>query len=357
MDPIHFDDPVYGEVRFTEPLLIELYASEAVQRLRQIHQGGITAFIRPERRTTRLEHSRGVAALLRLLGADFVEQAAGLVHDVAHTAFSHVIDFVFPNEDHVYHEVHREQTIAASDLPSILGRHGLDWRWVTDAGNFPLLEQPLPLLCADRLDYFLRDAIVDFGLFSRDDAQALLSHLHPYQAQIIVDDVAAARWLGERFIDLDDLCWCSTQEVGWYAVMAHALRTALSHGIIVEADFAGTDAELLERLRNAGSPDVDAWLKLLRREVDFVRSPAGAHVADGLEVLPKVRAIDPPTLVNGQVVPLSRIDSGFARHRQDYVAGKQGRWTLKVAGEGLCGLGPCTPVQIRERSCAFPESR
>lgn len=60
MTAVLFDDPVYGEVRFTEPLLAELYASEAVQCLR----------------------------------ADVVEQAAGLLHDVAHTAFSHVVDFV-----------------------------------------------------------------------------------------------------------------------------------------------------------------------------------------------------------------------------------------------------------------------
>lgn len=333
MSEVAFRDPVYGDIRFTEPLLVELYVCDAVQRLCYIHQGGVTALIKPERRTTRLEHSRGAAALLRLLGASVVEQAAGLLHDVAHTAFSHVVDFVFPNQDHIYHEVHREEAIEASDLPGILARHGLDWRWVTDAENFSLLEQPLPLLCADRLDYFLRDAVVDFGTFDKKDAEALLQHLRPYGGQIIVDDVEAARWLGERFIELDDMCWCSVQEVGWYTVMARALRTALHHGIIGEGDFAGTDEDLWHRLKAAGNPDVDAWLSYLRRDVDFIRDPDSKGDGARLVVLPKVRTIDPPVLIGEQVVLLSTIDDAFARRRERYMAGKQGTWYLRIVAD------------------------
>ena len=180
MSTIAFTDPVYGEVRFTEPLLVDLYNSDAVQRLSHVFQGGITAFIKPERRTTRLDHSRGVAALLRRLGADVYEQAAGLVHDVPHTALSHVVDFVFPNREHDYHEVHRDQVIEASDLPKIVSGHGLDWHWLTDTEHFSLLEQPLPRLCADRLDYFLRDGVVDVRTFGKADAEALLNHLRPF---------------------------------------------------------------------------------------------------------------------------------------------------------------------------------
>ena len=164
------DDPVYGEVCFYEALLADLYASRAVRRMQDVYQGGITAFIKPERQTTRLDHSVGVTALLQRLGAGVREQAAGLVHDVAHTAFSHVVDFVFPNHEHVYHEENREQMVLASDLPAILLAHGMDWREIMEAERFPLLEQPLPQLCADRLDYFLRDGVVDIGTFSAADA-------------------------------------------------------------------------------------------------------------------------------------------------------------------------------------------
>lgn len=48
MPPITLPDPVYGDVTFTEPLFVDLYHAEAVQRLTPIYQGGITAFIKPE---------------------------------------------------------------------------------------------------------------------------------------------------------------------------------------------------------------------------------------------------------------------------------------------------------------------
>lgn len=327
VDAVAFDDPVYGPVRFTEPLLVDLYHSDAVQRLRDIHQGGITAFIKPERGTTRLHHSRGVAALLRILGAGVEEQAAGLIHDVAHTAFSHVVDFVYPNRNHDYHEVNRDRMVLSSDLPQVLGKHRLDWRYVTESEHYELLEQPLPVLCADRLDYFLRDGVVDVGTFTQADAQALVAHLVIHDGRIVVDDVDAARWLGEQFMRVDDVCWCSTQEVGWYAVMAEALRVALGRGIIREADFEGTDHDVMAALRQADDPEVDRWLGLLRRDVDFVRVQDDDH---DLVALPKVRAVDPPVLVDNETKPLSAIDAAFATRRQAYIDGKQGRWRLQI---------------------------
>lgn len=328
MMSIAFSDPVYGEVCFAAPLLRDLYQADAVQRLNHIYQGGITAFIKPERQTTRLDHSRGVAAVLQRLGAGIVEQAAGLIHDVPHTAFSHVVDFVFPNADHTYHEDHRERVIEDSALPQILNAHHLDWRMVTEAENFTLLEQPLPLLCADRLDYFLRDGIVDVGTFSQADGERLLHHLQVVEGIITVDDITVARWLGRQFMRLDDICWCSIQEVGWYAVMAQALQAAIVHGVIAEEDFAGVDRDIMAKLETASVPDINRWLELLRPDVDFVRvRPDAAH---DLVALPKVRAIDPPVIINHTTRRLSQIDADFAQQRDRYVAEKTGIWHLKI---------------------------
>ncbi len=322
-----------GEICFDDPLLVDVYYSAAVQRLADVYQGGITAFLKPARNTTRLEHSTGVMTLLRILGADRVEQAAGLMHDVAHTAFSHVVDFVFPNREHTYHEVHAQDVIRDSELPDILSRYDLDWRWMANAENFPLLEQPLPKLCADRLDYFLRDGL-SLNVVSPAEIMVLLLHLKVWNNQIVIGAGGArpvriamqiARWLGERFITMDQLIWCSVQEVGWYAVMARALRVALDHGVIQEADFQRTDQVIMARLRACEVPEVHQWLDLLHPTLDFVRDDAEPDIM----VLPKVRAVDPQVLVNGQILSLSELDKDFARQREDYVASKQGAWGLR----------------------------
>lgn len=326
MKSVQLHDLVYGEVLLSDPLVIDLYHSQAVQRLASIYQGGITAFIKTERTTTRLEHSVGVMALLQRLGAGVPEQAAGLIHDVPHTAFSHVIDFVFPNHEHTYHESHREAFIQTTDLPAIVSRYEVDWRWLSEAENFSLLERPLPTLCADRLDYFLRDGL-SLGYLSRAAVDDVLAHLQAWDGMIVVTDIDVARRLGDAFIAEDKEIWCAVQEVGWYAVMARALRAALEGELLAKHELWSTDQAILERLRAAGHPEVQRWLALLRPEVTFTR----VEQSPDMVVLPKVRTVDPPVLIEGQVRPLSQIDAGFAQRRQAYVESKQGEWGLAIS--------------------------
>ncbi|MCJ7549909.1 MAG: hypothetical protein MUQ30_09540, partial [Anaerolineae bacterium] len=166
--------------------------------------------------------------------------------------------------------------------------------------------------------------------FSQQDGTALLEHLVVHRGQIAVDSLDAAQWLGERFIQLDDACWCSVQEVGWYAVMAEALSVALAHEIITEADFKGTDRAILDVLFRARDAEVDHWLQWLRRDVDFARVEDESADTHDLVALPKVRAIDPPVLVNGSATPLSELKPAFAAQRLSYIAGKEGSWKLRI---------------------------
>ena len=155
---MQYEDELYGMVEISEPLLQDLIVSDAIQRTKGISQHGITAHLGITPPFSRFEHSMGSMLLVRRLGANNKEQVAALLHDVSQTAFSHVIDFVF--DDHSgqsYHEEKKEEFVANSDIPAILNRHDMDWREFMNEEQFSLLEQPLPALCADRLDYFLRD--------------------------------------------------------------------------------------------------------------------------------------------------------------------------------------------------------
>jgi len=81
--------------------------------------------------------------LLKKLGASLEEQIAGLLHDIPHTAFSHTIDFVFPNKDHNFHERFHEKIIKESEIPEILERYGFVLERLLNEHNFPLLEKKL----------------------------------------------------------------------------------------------------------------------------------------------------------------------------------------------------------------------
>src|SRR5258708_6310808 len=123
-----YHDPIYGRETIDEPVLLDLLDSAALGRLRGVLQHGVTALLEITKPITRYEHSVGVMLLVRRVGGRLTEQVAALLHDVSHTAFSHVIDHVFHDQGtQSYHEQKKEWWTAQTDVPAVLARHDLHW--------------------------------------------------------------------------------------------------------------------------------------------------------------------------------------------------------------------------------------
>ncbi len=101
-----YKDRVYGRTEIFEPIILELLASPALQRLKGVDQFGylpgyaiVPAGGFPGGPVSRFEHSVGVYLLLRKYGAPLEEQIAGLLHDVSHAVFSHSIDYALHDDE------------------------------------------------------------------------------------------------------------------------------------------------------------------------------------------------------------------------------------------------------------------
>ncbi|MFO7679192.1 MAG: HD domain-containing protein [Chloroflexota bacterium] len=322
----NYYDSIYGSAAITEPVLLDLMTSAALTRLQGVLQHGISALIGITEPVTRFDHSVGAMLLVRRLNGSVAEQIAALLHDVSHTAFSHVIDYVFDGHDsQSYHDEQKETYLLRTDVPEVLARHGYDWRDFLHEAAFPLLEQPSPRLCADRVDYFLRDA-QGLGLATAVHIQQALAQLVVAEGRLVADDLEAARWLGYTFIAADDASWANFREVGIYEITAQAIRRGLALGVITEADFWLTDAPVWARLQAAADPELQALLALVSPETQFVWDEANPT----FRVSTKLRSIDPDVVVNGRLVPLSQLDPDFAAHRQAYLSSKTGKWPMRV---------------------------
>jgi HD superfamily phosphohydrolase len=175
----YFQDAIYGQIAVDSPLLLALIDSRAVQRLRQIRQLGVSYLTFLGAEHSRFSHSLGAMTLMgRAL--DHLEreeavrfspegrelaQAAALLHDIGHCAFSHTLEHVLiGNHERMGARLLREEPGLkailrgrAGVLAAVMegqggeaGALGAEGRLIHD-----LLSSQLDV---DRLDYLVRDA-------------------------------------------------------------------------------------------------------------------------------------------------------------------------------------------------------
>jgi HD superfamily phosphohydrolase len=297
-------DQLHGTVVVDEPVLTELLRTPALARLRDVHQAGAVWLVRPERSVTRWEHSVGTMLLVARLGGGVEEQAAALLHDAGHGAFSHVIDRVFGADDDSWHEREGLELVRRSEVPAVLARHSLDAERVLAPHGWPLLDRPAPALCADRIDYALRDALRE-GMVSVEEARAFVDVLVVTpEATIAVTEPEWAAWFAERFAHLVETVFCDPIGIWADWVLAEAIRRGLELGAIDEHSLLGTDVALLARLRATGDPAIGQALRALAPGATAVLD----EVTPDVVVRPKPRAVDPAVLLDGApAVPVSTL--------------------------------------------------
>jgi len=307
------NDRVYGEIEITEPVLLELINSKPVQRLKDINQAGSSMYVM-NKPITRFEHSIGVMFLLKMLGASIEEQIAGLIHDVPHTAFSHVIDYVFKNEEQDFHEKFHEKIIMDSEIPEILKKYDFDVKRLLDEHNFPLLERKLPDLCADRIDYTLRDYVTYFCL--DDKIKDILSHLIIHNDEIIFNNKNIAKTFAEIFLLCDNSYWTDIREVGCFNIMADALRIALDNNILSESDLFENGAFVYDKLKNSDNKEILKKLEFLNPNLKIINDESNPDYI----TKSKLRYVDPKFLENNNICKVSEHFPDFKKTLDEHNA-------------------------------------
>ena len=305
------DDRIYGKQEIKDQFILDLINSKPMQRLKEINQHGATCYVWPDIfDITRFEHSLGVYFLLKRLGAPNEELVAGLLHDIAHTAFSHVVDFSFGTTDHNYHEQFFEKIVMNSEVPSILKTHNFDVKRILNEKNFPLMEQELPALCADRIDYFFRDMLIcDF--ITKEQINYLLDSLVVKNGEIIMKDRKSALLLGKIYTKGSRELWSPIHIVGQYNLLAQVMKSAVDRNLITEEDFFKTDKELYDILMK--DPKSKEKIELLNPNVKYIEDPNDYDFF----VKTKLRYVDPFFLEDNTVKRLSEVNLDYKKELND----------------------------------------
>lgn len=300
-------DRVYGSIDVTEPLLVELIESPALQRLKGINQAGYVEPWRPGTSLSRFEHSVGVMHLLRSVGASLEEQAAGLVHDVSHGTFSHCLDYVLAEssaeqnvQDRLMDVFVREKT----SIPSIVRKHGLSVEQILDDTRHPLKETSLPDLCADRIDYAFRDAVV-CGACSLEELRRLRQTIERDGTRWVVACPDVARAFGELFRRINGTWWAGFPSAAMFLSVREYLRHALARAMISIDDLYVTDAEALAKI-NAHVAE-DAALATCWKRMNDASGWKNDPSRTDAKIVCKSRMVDPLVRHEGQIGRLSAV--------------------------------------------------
>lgn len=294
-------DLVYGQFEVNEPVLLDLISSPELQRLKGVDQAGYwgTTF---ETRNNRFNHSVGVMLVLRKFGATLEEQISGLIHDVSHTAFSHAADYVFKDAGahQDFQDSIHEDYVKNSSIAKVLSHHKIDCVFILDDSNFPLKENDLPNICADRIDYSLRDAFAHKYITTKD-VNYVLNNLVVIDNNWVFKNQESAQFFANVFRKMNNDYWSGELTGRMFFALSEYLLYALKSNYVSRKDFFETDEFVLSKIAGYHKNDEGLqkrWYFMEHQDKLLIDS-------SGRKIVSKSRVIDPLILDNGKLMKLS----------------------------------------------------
>lgn len=321
---MEYTDRIYGTLQIDEPVIAELIASHPLQRLKKVNQYGASFYRFPHLTTTRFEHSVGVYYILKRLGAPVLEQIVGLLHDAPHTAFSHVTDVVFGDASSAFHDRFHEKILIESEIPKILSRHGFSVWALLDKKSFRLAERDLPDLCADRIDYFFRDCVIDKQL-DLVAALAMLDDLRVVDDDVVFGNVALAKQFTATYRAANEKLWANPLQSALYYLLASAMKCALEEGVITFEDLFTTDQEVYRKMQHSKNETILKYL----HDMEHISIREDAKDFD-YHVTPKIRVVDPFVLTQGGKMRLSEVESDVKNENDAFLARTRDGYFVKI---------------------------
>lgn len=324
---MYIHDLIYGSFDVTEPVLLELLEDPTVKRVAGVMQGGTTPQLWGWPDFSRLEHCVGAMLLVRHLGGSLEEQVAALLHDVPHTAFSHVIDVVFNNHTlQNFHEEVKEELFAKSMIPTILKKYGFKLSDILDESRYGLLERASPMLCADRVDYALR--IIPYYFNDLHLARRLASHLTAFEGQVVFDSGEPASLFARSFLRFARDVIAGLDNMASYEVLAETIKYALEERYLRRDDLFSTDELVMEKLLAIKDEFVQLRLQLLKPGFTVIEDANGFNYMTKT----KTRWVNPPFLENGVMKYVLDEDAELAQEVGRYKERVQQPFYIKVVG-------------------------
>ena len=258
----HYDISEYREIlcpRSDYPSFLDRYiALPIVQRLAGI---GLlcgtdwTQLYKNRFYYSRLDHSIGVALIVWHFTVDKAQSIAGLLHDISTPVFSHVSDF---RKGDALTQTATEAPTAAiirgdSELNRLLAEDGLTAAQVEDYHIYPIADNEIPQLSADRLEYMFPSGMALDGSWTMEQIRRCYNDLvilknEDGQDELGFQTLEIAELYCEHFCMIGHILQLNENKLTLH-LLGQIMNMAEKAGVLTEKDFMTlSEKEVMERL-------------------------------------------------------------------------------------------------------------
>ncbi|WP_086347555.1 hypothetical protein [Candidatus Enterococcus clewellii] len=171
-----------------------------------------------------------------------------------------------------------------------------------DDSKWFLLEQSVPDLCADRIDYTLREVHRYFDV-ALEEIHAFISQLVVNEGKVCLRDLHSGEWFVRQYRKIVIDFFYDPLNVFSHEIVGKVLSYAIEAGEITLFDLMQTDTEVWEKIQAISDPEIVDFLTLLTTPIIFERVDENGPY-DGFQ-RKKVRYVDPLVLNQERYVRVS----------------------------------------------------
>lgn len=295
--------------------LLDFMKIEAMQRLKDIGMNcGVEYTDFPVFKNcmpySRYDHSVGVALIVWHFTGDIKQSVAGLLHDIATPVFAHTIDFL--NNDHVLQQSTENETENmirhSSKLNELLKKYHLSYEDVCNYHHYPIADNDMPQLSADRLEYSLGN-MYNYGFVSIEEIKRYYDHIYVNDAkdELVFDDLLMAADFTRHVFD-NSYVYVSDEDRWAMETLAQILKSAMKEGIIKKEDLYTTEKKIIAQLKSH-----QYYKQLWQR---YCQSHQIERCQEGMYIEAKKRYIMPKY----HDITIDQLDKSIAKMSQNFLA-------------------------------------
>lgn len=210
---------------------------------------------------SRFDHSVGVALIAWHFTHDKAQTIAGLLHDVSTPAFSHVSDFRKGDSltQTATEEDNGSMLASSKELLACLEQDGLTLDQVDDYHKYPVCDNEVPFLSADRLEYMFPSGAALSGTWSLTESFSLDEIKMMYDDLVLCRNEDGFPEPGFKTLSIAEAYTKRTTDIGLFLQKnedkmamqfpAEILNIAVELGLLQERDFFDlSEKEIIEKL-------------------------------------------------------------------------------------------------------------